>query len=278
MLHSFSQSWLWAYLLGDAIKRSFTVKVIQTAILKRALQFLRTPSPQSHSHCLCSKNIHWEGHFLFWTLCSSSDRLIDLYLALDSQVLISYHKTEKISSSRWSNWPDPQRWLMSEANLGRELSPGLLLPTNLILKSNLPLFLEHPDFNPFPAFQDLHGTRLCQLAKSGLDQQDSAWSENSGAQWWRKTLQTNFEVTLEEQKGFGSPLTLLKGDCLFCTTVKEEWRVPSAQFGGIEWNVIPHRARERGLCFHIEHIKLTTVSHVALEVKANPFLGGVTPA
>ena len=177
MLHSFSQSWLWAYLLGDAIKRSFTVNVTQTAILKWALQFLRTPRPQSHSHCPCNKNIHWEGHFLFWTLCSSSDRLIDLYLALDSQVLISYHKTEKISSSRWSNWPDPQRWLMSEANSGRELSPGLLLPTNLILKSNLPLFLEHPDFNPFPAFQDLHGTRLCQLAKSGLDQQDSAWSE-----------------------------------------------------------------------------------------------------
>lgn len=280
ILHSFSQFRLWAYLLGDAIKRSLSVNVIQTAILKWALQFLRTPSSQSHSNCLCSKNIHWEGHFLFWTLCSPSDTLIDLYLnvALDSQVLISYHKTEKIRSSRWSNWPDPQRWMMSEANSGRELSPGLLLPTNLILKSNLPLFLEHPDFRPFPAFQDLHGTRLCQLAKSCLDQQDSAWSENSGAQWWRKRLQTNFEVILEGLKGFGSPLTLLKGDCLFCTTLKEEGRVPSEQFGDIEWNVIPHRAGERGLCFHIEHIKLTTISHVALEVKANPFWGVVTPA
>lgn len=138
ILHSFSQFWLWAYLLGDAIKRSLSVNVIQTAILKWALQFLRTPSSQSHSNCLCSKNIHWEGDFLFWTLCSPSDTLIDLYLnmALDSQVLISYHKTEKIRSSRWSNWPDPQRWMMSEANSGRELSPGLLLPTNLILKSN----------------------------------------------------------------------------------------------------------------------------------------------
>lgn len=73
-----------------------------------------------------------------------------------------------------------------------------------------------------------------------------AQSENSGAQWWRKTLQTNFQVILEGLNGFGSPLTLLKGDCLFYATIKRRVKGTPEQFGGMEGKCnFPEGRRER---------------------------------
>lgn len=125
---------------------------------------------------------------------------------------------------------------MSEASSGKEkLSLGFLLSSNIIFKSNLRLFLEHPDFNPFPAFQDLHGLRLFQLEKSCFDQQNSMCTK-------REFRDSVAEENIADQflNNFGRtewlwfPADSLEGEVVCPVHQKRRVKGALRQFGGVE--------------------------------------------
>lgn len=129
----------------------------------------------------------------------------------------------------------------------------------------------HPEFNPFPAFQDLDGMELCQLEKSCLDQQNSLCTKREfGGSEAEKNTAGPFPGNFGRTEWLWVPADSLEGVMARPAHQYKEERGALGTTRGHRGNVISHRVGRWRIMFPCAHIKLTTVSHVALEAKANP--------